>query len=146
MNHVTLMGNLTREPQLKHLNSGAAVCEFGLAINKKWTDKSGNKQESVCFVDCTCWNRTAEIANQYLSKGRKTLIEGELKLDQWEDKNGGGKRSKLSVTVNRLHLLPGGQGDSQQSGYASSGEQSQAAVDSFYGEEPQGTAADDVPF
>lgn len=108
MNHVTLMGNVTRDPELKHIPSGSAVCELGLAVNKKWKDKSGNQQESVCFVDCTCWNRTAEIASEYLQKGSKVLLEGELVQDSWEDKNGGGKRTKHKITVNRLHLLPNG--------------------------------------
>ena len=110
MNHVSLIGNVTRDPELKHLQSGSAVCELGLAVNKKWTDKSGQKQESVCFIDCTCWNRTAEVAAQYVAKGQQVAIEGELAMDQWEDRNGGGKRVKHRITVTRLHLLAGRRG------------------------------------
>lgn len=140
MNHVTLMGNVTRDIELKHTQGGTDLCELGLAINKKWTDKSGQKKESVCFVDCTCWGKTAEIASKYLTKGQKVLVEGELTLDQWEDKNGGGKRSKLKVTVSRLHLLP--RGEKQ----ASRGEESQEPAAQYYEQAPPTTGDGDVPF
>lgn len=142
MNHVTLMGNVTREIELKHTQGGTELCDFGLAINKKWKDNAGNQKESVCFVDITCWGKTADIASRYVQKGHKVLIEGELTLDQWEDKNGGGKRSKLKVTCQRLHLLPNGKREQQ----AASGEGSQETQ--YYDDKPAPTTTDggDVPF
>jgi single-strand DNA-binding protein len=108
INKVLLKGRLTRDPQLKYTPSGAAVCEFGLAATHKFKDK-----EDKLFVDCTAWGRTGEIANEYLTKGDPVLLEGRLKLDQWDDKSTGQKRSKISVTVEQLHLLGGSKGPRQ---------------------------------
>lgn len=109
-NKVILVGNLTRDPELKHIPSGAAVAEIGLAVNRTWFDKSANeKREEVTFVDVTLWGRTAEVAAEYLSKGRPVLIEGRLQLQQWEDKEGQ-KRSKLKVVGETLQMLGGREG------------------------------------
>lgn len=94
INKVLLAGNLTRDPDLRGLARGQTVCEFGLAI----TERYGEREETV-FVDITCWGKTAEFCKNYLTKGSNVFIEGKLKLDQWEDRNGGGRRSKLSVTA-----------------------------------------------
>lgn len=94
LNKVFLMGNLTRDPDLRGLPSGQSVCEFGLAI----TERYGEREETV-FVDITCRGKTAEFCKNYLTKGSNVFIDGKLKLDTWEDRNGGGKRSKLSVTA-----------------------------------------------
>src|SRR3984957_9219318 len=91
-NRVLLLGNLTRDPQMKYLPSQMAVTEFGLACNRKFKTASGEQREEVTFVDCTAFGRIGEIINQYCTKGRPLFIEGRLKLDQWEEKNGGGKR------------------------------------------------------
>lgn len=111
LNRVTLLGNCTRDPQVKYLSSGTAVAEIGLAINEKWTDtRTKEKKEKTVFVDCTAWGRTAEVAGEYLSKGAQVCIEGKLDLDQWQDKQSGQNRQKLKVTVERLVLLGGGSG------------------------------------
>lgn len=110
-NQVTLLGNLTRDPQVKYLPSGSAVCDIGLALNRTWNDKATNqKKEDVAFVDVTLFGRTAEIAGEYLAKGRQALITGRLQTDTWEDKATGQKRSKLKVVGDSLVLL-GGKGD-----------------------------------
>lgn len=97
-NRVILMGNLTRDPQLKYLPSNTAVCEFGLAVNRRWRDKDGNQKEDVCFIDVSAFGRQGEVINQYMKKGSGILIEGRLKLDTWQAQDGS-KRSKHSVVV-----------------------------------------------
>ena len=111
-NKVLLMGNLTRDPQLKYLPSQTAVAEFGLACNRKFRTANGEDREEVTFVDITAFGKQAEVLNQYMSKGKPIFIEGRLKYDQWEDKNGGGKRSKLTVVVDNFQFIgaPGGAG------------------------------------
>src|SRR5579862_7426679 len=110
-NKVILVGNLTRDPQLKYLPSQMAIAEFGLAVNHKFKTKTGEDREEVLFIDCSCFGRGGEIINQYCTKGKQILVEGRLKYDTWEDKQGGGKRSKHSVVVDNFQLL-GGRGDS----------------------------------
>jgi single-strand DNA-binding protein len=110
-NKIILVGNLTRDPQLKYLPSQMAVAEFGLAVNHKFKTKSGEDREEVLFIDCACFGRGGEIINQYCQKGKQILVEGRLKYDTWEDKQGGGKRSKHSVVVDNFQFLGGaGQG------------------------------------
>jgi len=109
-NKVILIGNLTRDPALKFLPSQTAVAEFGIAMNRKWRDAQGGDREEVTFVDCSAFGKTGEFINQYFTKGKAILVEGRLKLDQWEDKQGGGKRSKLSVVVETCSFV-GGPGD-----------------------------------
>lgn len=108
-NKVILMGNLTRDPQLRYLPSNMAVCEFGLAVNRRWRDKDGNQKEEVCFVDVTAWGRQAETINQYLTKGRGILIEGHLRLESWTGQDGQ-KRSKHTVVVENFQFV-GGRGE-----------------------------------
>src|SRR3954468_2505895 len=109
-NRVILMGNLTRDPQLRYLPNQMAVADFGLAVNHKFRTKSGEDREEVLFIDCTAFGKGAEVINQYCQKGRPLLVEGRLKYDTWEDKQGGGKRSKHSVVVDNFQLL-GGRGE-----------------------------------
>ena len=110
-NKVILMGNLTRDPQVKYTPSGAAVAEIGLAVNRYWFDKQTNsRREETTFVDVTLWGREAEVAGEYLAKGRPVLIEGRLQLDTWDDKTTGQKRSKLHVVGERMQML-GTRGD-----------------------------------
>src|SRR5688500_1821067 len=104
-NRVMLMGNLTRDPQMRFTPSNTAICEFGLACNRKFKTASGEDRDEVTFVDITAFGRSAEVINQYCRKGKPIFIEGRLKYDTWEDKNGGGKRSKLSVVVDNFQLL-----------------------------------------
>lgn len=110
-NKVILMGNLTRDPQVKRTPAGQAVTELGLAVNRSWWDKQANqRKEETTFVDVTLWGRDAEVAGEYLSKGRPVLIEGRLQLDSWEDKQTGQKRNKLRVVCERMQLI-GSRGD-----------------------------------
>ncbi len=108
-NEVLLMGNLTREPELKFTGNGTALCKFGLAVNRKY--KAGDEwKEDVCFVDITVWGNQAENCAKYLDKGRAAFISGRLHLNQWETDDGQ-KRSKLEVVANNVQFLSGG-GDS----------------------------------
>ena len=109
-NRIVLVGNLTRDPQLKYLPSQMPVVDFGLAVNHKWRSKDGQDREEVLFVDCSCFGKGAEIINTYCQKGKQLLVEGRLKLDVWEDKQGGGKRSKHSVVVDNFQFLGGREG------------------------------------
>lgn len=122
-NKVLLLGNLTRDPALKYLPSQTPVAEFGLACNRKWKTQQGEDREEVLFVDCAAFGRQAEVINQYCTKGRPIFIEGRLKLDTWEDKQGGGKRSKLSVVIESFQLLgsAGGGGGRQGEDAANEG-------------------------
>ena len=105
-NKVIIVGNLTRDPEVRFIPSGSAVCDISLAVNSQWTDKRSNeRKEEVTFVEVTLWGRTAEIAGEYLAKGRPVLIEGRLQQDSWEDKETGQKRSKLKVVAESMQLL-----------------------------------------
>jgi single-strand DNA-binding protein len=106
-NKVFLMGNLTRDPQMKYLPSQMPVCDFGLATNRRFKTQAGEDREEVCFIDCTAFGKPAEVIHQWCTKGKPIFIEGRLKFDQWEDKNGGGKRHKLTVVVEQFQFLPG---------------------------------------
>lgn len=107
-NKVILMGNLTRDPQVRYTQGGSAVAEIGLAVNRSWFDKASNsRKEEVTFIDCTLWGRDAENAGEYLAKGRSVLIEGRLQTDQWEDRETGQKRSKLKVVAESIQYLAG---------------------------------------
>ncbi|MDF1850058.1 MAG: single-stranded DNA-binding protein [Verrucomicrobiales bacterium] len=114
-NRVTLVGNLTRDPELKKTKSGASLSELGLALNRSWTNEQGQRQEEVTFVDVTVWGKTAENAAQYLSKGRSVLVEGRLQLDTWVDSQSGQNRSKLRVVAESLQFLGGNSPESQAS-------------------------------
>lgn len=105
MNKVLLLGNLTRDVELRHTPAGMAVASFGLAVNRKWRDRQGEQKEETVFVDCDAWDKTAETAAKYLAKGSQVLVEGRLKLDQWEDKETQAKRSKLKVVADSIQFL-----------------------------------------
>jgi len=138
-NKVILMGNLTRDPQLRYLPNQTAVAEFGLACNRKFKGQNGEDREEVTFVDCTAWARTAEVINEYFKKGRPIFVEGRLKYDTWEDKQGGGKRHKLTVVVENFQFV-GGRNEGGE------GAKSPAAAEG-QGAKPQAAAgAADVPF
>ncbi len=98
-NRVILAGHLTRDPELRYTPGGTSVCAFGLATNRKWTGKDGKETEEKLFIDCAAFGKPGDVIAEYMAKGRALLVEGRLKLDQWDDKNGGGKRSKISVIV-----------------------------------------------
>ncbi len=115
-NKVMLMGNLTRDPEIRYTPKGTAVCEIGMAINRYFSGESGDKREETTFVDVTLWGRTAEIAQEYLKKGRPVFIEGRLQLDSWEDKTSGQKRSKLRVVAEGMQLIGSRDGGSAGGG------------------------------
>src|ERR1041385_2819553 len=106
-NKVILLGNLTRDPEVRYTPKGSAVCDLGLAVNRQYTLDSGEKREEVTYVDVVLWARLAEIAGEYLKKGRPVFIEGRLQLDTWDDKQSGQKRSKLRVIGETMQLLGG---------------------------------------
>ena len=123
LNKVMLMGNLTRDIELKVLPQGnQTVGNFGIAMNRKFKSASGEEREEVTFVDCEAWGRTAEIMKQYLTKGRPVFIEGRLKLDQWEDKEGK-KQSRLRVVVENFQFIgaPAGAGGGNGGGNGGGG-------------------------
>jgi single-strand DNA-binding protein len=107
LNKVFLLGNLTREPELRYTPGGAAVCEFGIAVNRRFTSNNQEKEE-VCFVDIVVWGKQAESCGRFLEKGSTALLEGRLQLDQWQDKDSGGKRSRLRVVADRVQFMPKG--------------------------------------
>jgi single-strand DNA-binding protein len=104
LNRVMLMGNLTRDPELRYLPSNIPVVSIGLAVNRRWRNQQGEQQEETTFVDCEGFGRTAELINQYLKKGRPVFIDGRLKLDQWQDKEGH-NRSKLKVVIENFQFI-----------------------------------------
>ena len=104
-NRVTLIGNLTRDPETRDLPSGTTLCEFGLAMTRHYKTQGGDDREETCFIDCTAFGKQAEVLSQYVTKGRPLFVEGRLKYDQWDDKNGGGKRSKISVIIENFQFL-----------------------------------------
>jgi single-strand DNA-binding protein len=145
-NKVMLMGNLTRDVEIRHTGSNTAVGNFGIAVNRRYKTQSGEQREEVTFVDCEAWGRTAEVMSQYLSKGRSVFIEGRLKLDQWEDRNGGGKRSKLSVVVENFQFVDSGQGGANQGGGGGGGYARSGASGGGGGGGGAQIDHDDIPF
>src|SRR2546421_9441665 len=135
-NRVILLGNLTRDVEVKYLQSGMAVAEIGLAVNDRRKNQAGEWVEEVTFVDITLWGRTAEVAGEYLAKGSPALIEGRLKLDQWE--TDGQKRSKLKVIGERMQML-GGRGGGGGGGGRGSNQNYEEGGD--YGEPAPGPPA-----
>ncbi len=104
-NKVILLGNLTRDPEVRYTPKGSAVCDLGIAVNRVYTTDSGEKREEVTYVDVVLWARLAEIAGEYLKKGRPVFIEGRLQMDTWDDKQSGQKRTKLRVVGESMQLL-----------------------------------------
>jgi single-strand DNA-binding protein len=107
LNKVLLLGNVTRDPEVRYTPKGSAVCDLGVAVNRAYTTDSGEKREEVTFVDVTLWGRTAEVASEYLKKGRPVFIEGRLQMDTWDDKQTGQKRTRLRVVADNMQLLGG---------------------------------------
>jgi single-strand DNA-binding protein len=120
LNKVLLMGNLTRDPELRYLQSGTAVCDFGVAVNRTYRTPSGEQKEEVLFVDVTAWGKQAETVSEFLQKGRPVFIEGRLKLDQWTGQDGQ-KRSKLRVVMERFQFVDARRGAKEGEGGAPGG-------------------------
>jgi len=144
-NKVILMGNLTRDPEVRYTSGGTAIAKLGIAVNRYWSNKDGQKQEETTFVDVDAFGRQAETIGQYLKKGRPIMVEGRLKLDQWDDKQTGQKRSKLGVVLDRFEFIDsrgeGGGGDfSSEPSSPSTGSAAPAQGGGGFAED------DDVPF
>ena len=122
LNKVMLIGNLTRDPEIKYTPKGTAIADIGLAVNRNYTTESGEKREEVTFIDVTLWGRTAEIVGEYCKKGRPLFVEGRLQLDQWDDKQTGQKRSKLKVVGDNIQLLGSREGGGGGGGGGRGGE------------------------
>ncbi len=105
LNRVLLIGNLTRDPEIRYTPKGTTLADIGLAINRIWKNDEGEKQEDTTFVDVTLWGKLAEVAEKYLKKGEPVLVEGRLQLDSWDDKQTGQKRSRLRVVAENLQML-----------------------------------------
>lgn len=171
-NKVMLMGNLTRDPEVRYTPKGSAVADLAIAVNRVYTADNGEKREEVTYVDVVLWARLAELAGQYLSKGRPVFIEGRLQMDSWEDKQTGQKRSRLRVVGEVMQFLDGKRdgGSGEEHSAASGGgsqrppmrsgggnaggqsrppaaRQSQPATDEFHeGPITDGLDDDDIPF
>lgn len=151
-NKVILMGNLTRDPELRYTPKGTAIAKIGVAVNRVWTNEAGEKKEEVTFVDVDVFGRTAENVGQYMRKGRPILIEGRLKLDQWDDKQTGQKKSKLGVVAETVQFLggaPGGGEGGASAPAAAPRSQRPAPAAAPAGEPLEGDGppeSDDVPF
>jgi single-strand DNA-binding protein len=153
-NKVYLMGNLTRDPEMRVTPKGTAICQFGLAISRSWKDESGQTREETAFVDIEAWGKQGEVISKYCTKGRPLFVEGRLKFDQWEDKTSGQKRSKLKVVLENFQFIggrgdgaPGGSGpaaggDSAEPGDAPSASKGPARPPAA----PKDTVDEDVPF
>jgi single-strand DNA-binding protein len=138
LNKVMLIGNLTRDPELKYLPSNQMpVCEIGMAINRKWTGQDGIKKEETTFVDCTSFGKTAELIAKYVKKGDPLFVDGRLKLDQWEAQDGS-KRSKMRVVIENFQFLSRGPGAGGQGAYGAAAPQADPGE---YAGEPQAAPA-----
>ncbi len=142
----TGIGTLTRDVEVKYLQSGQAVGNVSIAINEKYTTKSGEKKEDVLFLECVLWGKTAELAGEYLGKGKQVLFGGKLKQENWEDKNGGGKRAKIVLNVDTMQFLgsPGGSQEAPTERKPAPARQSKPVQRDFYDEHANNDG--DVPF
>lgn len=106
-NKVILIGNLTRDPELKHLPKGTAVCNFSMAVNRRWKTETGEDRDEVYFADCKAYGKQAEIISQYVKKGHPLMIEGRLTREEWDDKNTGQKKSATRIMIESFQFLKG---------------------------------------
>jgi single-strand DNA-binding protein len=149
LNKVMLIGNVTRDPEVKYTPKGSAVADLGLAINRTYTNQSGEKVEEVTYVDVELWGRLAEIAGEYAKKGRPIFIEGRLRIDSWEDKQSGQKRNRLKVVGEGLQLLgsrPGGQGGGAGADLEGEAAGSRPSRPASTTPSPSEPSDDDIPF
>lgn len=141
-NKVTLMGNLTRDPETRTTPGGQSVTSFSLAVNRSWRGADGQQQESVSYIDCTAWGKAGEIIAQYMGKGRALLVSGRLDQRSWDDKESGQKRSKVEVVVEDFNFVDGGQGGGSDGGNAP---RSNSSSSSSKKPAPANADADDQP-
>ena len=146
-NKVILMGNLTRDPELRYTPKGTAIARIGLAVNRVWKTETGESKEEVTFVDCDAYGKTGETIGQYLKKGRPILIEGRLRYDTWEDKQTKQKKNKLSVVLENFQFLDSGNRGEGGAAEAPAARSAAAAAPAPEGGEADGPPeGDDVPF
>jgi single-strand DNA-binding protein len=149
LNRVLLIGNLTRDPEIRYTPKGTAVGDIAIAVNRVYSGENGEKKEEVTFVDVTLWGRQAEVAQQYLKKGRQVFIEGRLQLDTWDDKQSGQKRSRLRVVAENMQML-GSRAEAESSSGATSSSQHRTNVPPPPRPEPKDpdldAEPDDIPF
>jgi single-strand DNA-binding protein len=149
LNRVLLIGNLTRDPEVRYTPKGTAVADIGIAVNRVYSGEDGEKKEEVTFVDVTFWGRQAEVAQEYLKKGRQVFVEGRLQLDTWDDKQTGQKRSRLRVVAENMQML-GSRGESEGGGSSPAGSQRRTAPPPPQRQTPKDpdldAEPDDIPF
>lgn len=138
-NRVVLLGHLTRDIELRYLQSGTAIGKTAIAVTKKFTNADGSKGEKTCFIDITFWGRMAEVANQYLRKGSKCLVEGSLEFEQWQDQNGQ-NRSKHSVNVENMEMLGDNSQANQNGNYGNYGNYQQNQNNNGYNQQNRAQA------
>jgi single-strand DNA-binding protein len=158
LNKVFLIGNLTRDPELRVTPKGTSICQFGIAVNRQFKDESGATRDETTFVDIEAWGKQGELVSKYLTKGSLAMVEGRLKLDQWDDKTSGQKRSKMKVVLDNVQFLstrggPGGGGGGPAAGGGFSGGGDEGGSDTTgRSPAPRGPTAprdnidEDVPF
>src|SRR6187549_659788 len=151
LNKVMLIGNLTRDPELRVTPKGTAICTFSLAVNRKWKDDGGQEREEVTYVDCEAWGKSGENISKYVTKGRPLFVEGRLRLDQWEDKNTKEKRSRMKVVLENFQFLGGGRGEGGEGGgeprsFAPRASSSAGSAPRQSAPPPQESLDEDVPF
>lgn len=153
LNKVMLIGNLTRDPELRVTPKGTAICTFSIAVNRKFKDDSGGEREEVTYIDIEAWGKSGENISKYCTKGRPIFVEGRLRLDQWEDKNTKEKRSRMKVVLENFQFLGGGRSEGGGSGGGEGGEPRSYAPRPASGgaarpaaPAPQENLDEDVPF
>jgi single-strand DNA-binding protein len=149
LNKVMLIGNLTRDPELRVTPKGTAICTFSIAVNRKFKDDSGGEREEVTYIDIEAWGKSGENISKYCTKGRPLFVEGRLRLDQWEDKTTKEKRSRMKVVLENFQFLGGGRGEGGAAGEG--GEARSYAPRAGVAPKPAAPAAqenldEDVPF
>ncbi|MBR0465771.1 single-stranded DNA-binding protein [Candidatus Saccharibacteria bacterium] len=133
-----ITGNLTRDPELRTTPNGASVCSFSVAVNRTFKDSNGEQKEDVSYIDCSAWGRLGEMINQYAKKGSGVLVSGRLDQRSWEDKNGGGKRSRVEIVVEDFNFIGAPRGDGGSSNF-------NAGSSSAAGTEASADIPDDIP-
>jgi single-strand DNA-binding protein len=156
LNKVFLIGNLTRDPELRVTPKGTAICQFGIAVNRQFKDESGATRDETTFVDIEAWGKQGELVSKYLTKGSLAMVEGRLKLDQWEDKQTGQKRNKMKVVLDNVQFLNsrGGGAGGGQSAPTADGDPAVAGAAPYSARPPKPSAPaatqegpdEDVPF
>ena len=151
LNKVMLIGNLTRDPELRVTPKGTAICTFSLAVNRKFKDDSGGEREEVTYIDIEAWGKSGENISKYCTKGRPLFVEGRLRLDQWEDKNTKEKRSRMKVVLENFQFLGSGRGDSGGGGGGGEGGEARSYAPRNAAPRPAAPAQqenldEDVPF